>query len=62
MPASVSLVEESCEAASTSLRVLYQPLTEQRRKDQFGVCSKGLDFPTEDISLKLGRGREGSNE
>ena len=53
VPALVSLVEEDCEEIRNSLRVIYDPLPLNQQKEEFAVCSKGLDFPGEDISVKL---------
>ena len=53
IPSVVSLVERSCEQPRNSLRVIFEPLRENQQKEAFAVCSKGLDFPTEDISLRL---------
>ena len=53
VPALVSLVEEDCEEIRNSLKVIYDPLPENQEKQEFAVCSKGLDFPREDISVKL---------
>ena len=46
-------MERRCETPNNSLRVIYQPLQGSQRKEEFAVCSKGLDFPVEDISMKL---------
>ena len=53
IPAVVSIVEESCERARNILRVIYNPLRKNEAKEKFAVCSKGLDFPSEDISVNL---------
>ena len=53
VPAVVSLLEEDCEDIRNSLRVIYDPLPKNQQKEKFAVCSKGLDFPREDISVKL---------
>ena len=55
IPAIVSLVEESCELATTSLKVIYDPPKDNEKKEKFAVCSKSIDFQ-EDISVKLGKG------
>ena len=53
IPAVVSIVEESCSRPMNMLRVIYNPLRENESKEKFAVCSKGLDFPSEDISVNL---------
>ena len=53
IPAVVSLIEDDCEYITNSLRVIYDPLPENQQKGKFAVCSKGLDFPREDISVQL---------
>ena len=52
-PASVSIVEEKCDKASNNLRVTYNKPEEGEEKKKFAVCVKGLDFPEEDISVRL---------
>ncbi|XP_076294748.1 uncharacterized protein LOC143215972 [Lasioglossum baleicum] len=49
-PASVSMVEKPCDAASNNLRVIYN---KPERKKDFAVCVKGLDFLHEDLSVRL---------
>ena len=54
VPVSVSLVENKCEYANNNIRVVYnrkKPKTSSKKT--FGVCVKGLDFPGEDLSLRL---------
>ena len=53
IPAVVSIVEESCGRPRNMLRVIYNPLGENEAKEKFAVCSKGLDFPSEDRSVNL---------
>ena len=53
IPAIVSIVEDDCENIRNSLKVVFEPLKKNQRKEKFAVCSKGLDFPGEDISVKL---------
>ena len=51
VPSSVSLVQNECEIGTSNLRIIFsKPLKD---KKQFAVCVKGLDFPENDISLKL---------
>ena len=50
MPASVSIVEEPCNAATNNLRVIF---SKPAKKKPFGVCVKALDFIEEDISARL---------
>ena len=53
IPAIVSLVEERCESAKNSLKVIYDRPKDNERKEKFAVCSKSIDFQ-QDISPKLG--------
>ena len=50
-PVSVSLVEEMCETSTNYLNIIYNLPTGE--KEKFAVCVKGLDFPMEDLSLRL---------
>lgn len=52
IPESVSLVENPCDMAVTNLRVIYNQPENGVKKD-FAVCVKGLDFLTEDLSVRL---------
>ena len=47
LPSSVSLVEQKCEVATTNLKVTYRPLGEGEAKENFAVCTKGIDFPND---------------
>ena len=42
VPVMVSLVQEKCEEARNSLKVIYNPLREKEHKQKFAVCSKCL--------------------
>jgi hypothetical protein len=53
VPVSVSVVENFCDQATNNLRVTYNVLQPGESKKPFAVCVKGLDFPTEDISVRL---------
>ena len=54
VPLSVSIVEEVCDTATNNLRVIYNKLPQgQKAKKEFAVCVKGLDFPTDDLSVRL---------
>ena len=53
VPVSVSIVEKPCEKASNNLRVIYNARDEGGKKKKFGVCVKGLDFPDDDLSVRL---------
>jgi len=53
VPASVSLVEAPCDTPTNNLRVTYNKLDEGEARKKFGVCVKGLDFPEEDLSVRL---------
>jgi len=53
-PSSVSIVERECDNATTNLRVVYNKLpAEEKEKKKFAVCVKGLDFPDDDLSVRL---------
>ena len=52
-PASVSIVEDKCDKASNNLRVTYNKPEEGEQKKKFAVCVKGLDFPEDDLSIRL---------
>ncbi|KAF5281779.1 hypothetical protein FQR65_LT14526 [Abscondita terminalis] len=50
-PLSISLVERACDNSTNNMRVMYnKPVKE---KKDFAVCVKGLDFPHEDVSVRL---------
>ena len=54
VPLSVSIVENICDKATNNLRVIYNKLPEDERdKKEFAVCVKGLDFPNDDLSVRL---------
>lgn len=50
VPGSVSLVEKRCETPSNNLKVTYN---KPKKKKDFAVCVKGLDFLHEDLSVRL---------
>ncbi|KAA0187799.1 hypothetical protein HAZT_HAZT003635 [Hyalella azteca] len=52
VPESVSLVEKPCDMAVTNLMVINN-LPEGGKKGEFAVCVKSLDFPKEDLSVRL---------
>ena len=54
VPVSVSVVENICDTATNNLKVTYNKLPDGvTEKKEFAVCVKGLDFPTDDLSLRL---------
>lgn len=53
VPVSVSVVENMCDLATNNLRVTYNKLEPGEKKKKFAVCVKGLDFPTDDLSVRL---------
>jgi len=53
VPASVSVVEHKCDTATSNLRVIYNKPPEGEKKKKFAVCVKGLDFPEDDLSVRL---------
>lgn len=50
VPASVSVVEKTCDIASNNIRVIYN---RPKEKKGFAVCVKGLDFLYDDLSVRL---------
>ena len=52
-PVSVSIVENKCDKATNNLRVTYNKPEEGEGKKKFAVCVKGLDFPEDDLSIRL---------
>ena len=55
IPAIVSVVEEKCELARNSLKVIYDRPQDNETKEKFAVCCNAIDFQ-QDISAKLGKG------
>jgi len=53
VPSSVSIVEKPCDTATSNLRVIYNKPAEGEGKKDFAVCVKGLDFPSDDLSVRL---------
>ena len=53
VPLSVSVVENICDTATNNLKVIYNKIGEHEKKKEFAVCVKGLDFPTDDLSVRL---------
>ena len=54
VPLFVSIVENICDKATNNLRVIYNKLPEDETdKKEFAVCVKGLDFPNDDLSVRL---------
>ncbi|XP_023326460.1 uncharacterized protein LOC111699919 [Eurytemora carolleeae] len=51
VPASVSIVEKECDDATNNIRVIYNK--HEGPKKKFAVCVKGLDFPDDDLSVRL---------
>jgi len=51
VPESVSIVEKPCDNATNNLRVIYNK--HEGKKHKFAVCVKGLDFPDDDLSVRL---------
>ena len=51
VPASVSVVEYKCDTATINLRVIHNKPEGEKKK--FAVCVKGLDFPEDDLSIRL---------
>eukprot|EP00092_Neocalanus_flemingeri_P043557 GFUD01048031.1.p1 GENE.GFUD01048031.1~~GFUD01048031.1.p1 ORF type:complete len:579 (+),score=143.04 GFUD01048031.1:84-1820(+) len=50
-PASVSIVENQCDTATINLRVIHNKPEGEKKK--FAVCVKGMDFPDDDLSVRL---------
>ena len=54
VPISVSIVENICDKPTNNLRVIYNKLPEDETdRKEFAVCVKGLDFPNDDLSVRL---------
>lgn len=53
VPAAVSLVENKCDQATNSLRVIYNKPISSDKRQKFAVCVKGLDFLYDDLSVRL---------
>ncbi|CAL4234934.1 unnamed protein product [Meganyctiphanes norvegica] len=52
IPFAVSVTDNSCHSLTNLMRVDYlQP--QNNSKQNFGVCVKGLDFPFQDVSIKI---------
>lgn len=51
IPFAVSLVERPCENATNTLRVINNKNV--KNKKRFAVCVKGLDYPHDDVSVRL---------
>ena len=47
----MSVVEHKCDTATNNLRVIYNKPPGQKKK--FAVCVKGLDFPDDDLSIRI---------
>ncbi|XP_065365629.1 uncharacterized protein LOC135958665 [Calliphora vicina] len=52
-PKVVNLVGRQCDTASNSLRIVYDKPVNSEEKQEFAVCVKGLDFPYQDLSVRL---------
>ena len=52
-PESVSIVEKECDTSTSNLRVINDKVKEGEEKKKFAVCVKGLDFPEDDLSVRL---------
>ena len=50
-PLAVSIVEEDCETPTNYLNIIYNLPTGEKAK--FAVCVKGMDFPLEDLSVRM---------
>ena len=50
-PLAVSLVEEECETPTNYLNIIYNLPTGEKAK--FAVCVKGMDFPLDDLSVRM---------
>ena len=58
IPAAVSLVESECQTATNILKVSFNhPSMEGRKREGIAVCSKGLHYPTEDVSARSVNGQ-----
>ena len=50
-PLAVSLVEEDCETPTNYLNIIYNLPAGEKAK--FAVCVKGMDFPLDDLSVRI---------
>ena len=50
-PLAVSLVEEDCEIPTNYLNIIYNLPAGEKAK--FAVCVKGMDFPLDDLSVRM---------
>ena len=50
-PLAVSLVEEDCETPTNYLNIIYNLPAGEKAK--FAVCVKGMDFPLDDLSVRM---------
>ena len=46
-------MENKCDTPSNVLRVTYNIPLSPDKKEDIAICVKALDFPTEDLSLRL---------
>lgn len=53
VPVMVSLVEKECDKAHNAITVYNNRPNPGESKSPFAVCVKGMDFPTDDLTLKL---------
>ena len=54
VPLFVSLVYgEPCQQATNAIKIQYHPLESGHKRQKIGVCLKVLNFPSEDVSLRL---------
>ena len=52
-PLAVSVVEEECETSTNYLNIIYNLPTGAGAKAKFAVCVKGMDFPLDDLSVRM---------
>lgn len=53
IPQAVTLVQSTCDFASNSLRVIYNPPENETQQGDFAVCVKGFDFYFQDNTKRL---------
>ena len=49
----VTLVNSPCDTASNALKVIHDRDSLKQQKDGVAICVKGLEFPYEDLTVRL---------
>jgi hypothetical protein len=54
LPVGVSLAANQCDRSTAMLKLFHEtPPAGQTKKGHMAVCVKGMDFPTDDLTVKL---------